>query len=495
MSFASPFRAPMASPFRSPFGVGDAPDFELNFVSGAWDPRVTHSRTSGAMQTHRDGVLDWGPENLLLQSSALASASWGKVSVSAAVPAVTSGFSAPDGTTAACKVDFPAVSGASAFSCVNQLVGQAAVAHTFSIYARGVVGGEVIYLNVSPDGVTYQRTTMTLTTSWQRFTVAFTRAAMDYYCQVGVDLRDASQTAKPAQSVYLWGARLQRGTHSYAEDDWRVQTTSAAVYHGRLHYDPVTLACLGYLNEPQRTNLLLNSATLSTQSVSVSATAYTLSFYGTGTVTLSGASTAGPLVGTGAYPTRSTLTFTPSAGSLTLTVTGSVTWAQLEAGSTATSWIPTTGTSATRAADVAYVDVATHLPWLSMTNSTFYAEFIARDYRASERVLGTNQSPASLLEIGWTNVISAFDGAASFGVTVPSALDVNLKAALALSSGSRAIAAGGVTGSAASNTMSAPTRIYIGSEAGTSRIFSGTIKSARVHSHTKPAAEMAQLTA
>ena len=43
--------------------------------------------------------------------------------------------------------------------------------------------------------------------------------------------------------------------------------------------------------------------------------------------------------------------------------------------------------------------------------------------------------------------------------------------------------------------MSAPTRIYIGSEAGTSRIFSGTIKSARVHSHTKPAAEMAQLTA
>lgn len=79
-------------------------------------------------------------------------------------------------------------------------------------------------------------------------------------------------------------------------------------------------------------NMLLNTDTLATQSVTVTAVAHTLSFYGTGTITLSGASTAGPLVGTGASD-RVSLTFTPSAGSLTLTVSGSVTQAQLVLGS------------------------------------------------------------------------------------------------------------------------------------------------------------------
>ncbi len=77
-------------------------------------------------------------------------------------------------------------------------------------------------------------------------------------------------------------------------------------------------------------NLLLNSATLSTQSVTVNPASYILSFKGTGTVTLSGASTAGPLVGTGATD-RVYLKITPTAGSLTCTVSGSVTEAQLEA--------------------------------------------------------------------------------------------------------------------------------------------------------------------
>jgi hypothetical protein len=86
-----------------------------------------------------------------------------------------------------------------------------------------------------------------------------------------------------------------------------------------------------------RRNILLATDTMATQTRAVTAAAHTLAFTGTGTVTLTGVSTAGPLVGTG-VSNRVSLTFTPTAGNLTLTVSGSVTLAQLELGSTATAY-------------------------------------------------------------------------------------------------------------------------------------------------------------
>lgn len=150
---------------------------------------------------------------------------------------------------------------------------------------------------------------------------------------------------------------VRSGTSTYINQFGQI--TLASTDSPRITHDPVTLRCTGLMKEGARTNLLLNSlingTNLSTKSVTVTAQAYTLSFYGTGTVTLSGAST-GSLVGSGAYPTRSTMTFTPSAGSLTLTVTGTVQFAQLEAGTGASSFIPTAGASATRSADSIFID-------------------------------------------------------------------------------------------------------------------------------------------
>jgi hypothetical protein len=115
-----------------------------------------------------------------------------------------------------------------------------------------------------------------------------------------------------------------------------------------------------YFHESEaRTNLLLNSDTLATQSVTVTAVPHTLHFTGTGTVTLTGASTAGPLVGTGTgEQNRVSLTFTPTAGTLLVTVTGTVTNADLEVGSTLSSYIPTAGSTVTRAADFMTIPAA-----------------------------------------------------------------------------------------------------------------------------------------
>lgn len=105
------------------------------------------------------------------------------------------------------------------------------------------------------------------------------------------------------------------------------------------------------LVEPQRTNLFLNSETLSTQSVTVSnTTEYSVSFYGTGSITFLGGHT-GTLNGTGASD-KVTVTFTTSSTSVTCTVLGSVTNANFEQGAYSTTWIKTEGATATRSADV-----------------------------------------------------------------------------------------------------------------------------------------------
>jgi len=144
---------------------------------------------------------------------------------------------------------------------------------------------------------------------------------------------------------------------------------SVAINVPRLDY---TLgSCPSILIEPLRTNLVFPSATLTTQTRTVTAVANTLSFYGTGTIVLTGVHTA-TLTGTGAND-RVSLTFTPTAGSLILTVTGTVTNAQLEAGSNATSYIPTTTATVTRNADVISKTGISSL--IGQTEGTIFVEF------------------------------------------------------------------------------------------------------------------------
>lgn len=165
-------------------------------------------------------------------------------------------------------------------------------------------------------------------------------------------------------------------TATFVGSDGLIQT--AAINAPRFDYNPVTLAPNGLLIEEQRVNLFLNSlingTSLSTQSVTVTAVAHTISFYGTGTITLSGAAVA-TVTGTGIYPSRRTLTFTPTIGVLVCTVTGSVQYAQIEAGLFATSFIPTAGSTVTRAADIALMTGTNFSSWYNASEGSIVAAF------------------------------------------------------------------------------------------------------------------------
>ena len=203
-------------------------------------------------------------------------------------------------------------------------------------------------------------------------------------------------------------------TATYFDSTGTLQT--AATNAPRWDYNPVTHALNGLLIEEARTNVLLNSATLGTQNVTVTAVATTLSFYGTGTITLSGVSAAGPLTGTGSG--RVSLTFTPTAGTLTLTVTGAVNNAQLESGVFATSWISTTAAAATRAQDSCTIPSA-NMSFFTPPGGSWMAEFISENptpQTVSARVVSYptagNITPL-FVDIG--NKLGQYDGAAGLG--------------------------------------------------------------------------------
>jgi hypothetical protein len=148
---------------------------------------------------------------------------------------------------------------------------------------------------------------------------------------------------------------------TYYDADGVLQT--AAINEPRLDHDPVTLEPLGLLVEEGRTNILLNSDLPADQSVTLTAGQYTLSAWGAGSVSV------------GAYGSANDgtpLTFTATAGSESIVITGDLDRFQLEAGGFATSYIPTTGAPATRSPDICSVKSVD--PWIDQNEGTLYVQ-------------------------------------------------------------------------------------------------------------------------
>ena len=197
---------------------------------------------------------------------------------------------------------------------------------------------------------------------------------------IGKDLFDSASlviTPNGVKTSKLYAIKPENGSGDLTVT--RTTTATRVDESGAIVDVPANVARIDYSNgspailvEPQRTNLVYPSDIATTQVRAVTAKIYTLSFYGTGSVVLSGAY-SGTLNGTGANNIVS-LTFTPTAGNLTLKVSGSVTNWQLEAGSNATSLIKTVSGSVTRNADV--ISKSGVSSFIGQTQGSVYVDFI-----------------------------------------------------------------------------------------------------------------------
>jgi hypothetical protein len=420
-----------------------------------------------------NGVLGWSPHNMCLRSQEFNQTTpWTATALTVTADAIA----APDGTMTADRLVETATT-ANHQITHSTIVTQVGQTYTVSVYAKA---GErnwlsIVYTNTTPADW-FDLATGTVGTSanggvmtdagngWWRCSITLVSPGNFSPCfhiktangQVG------TYAGNTSMGLYLWGAQLNRGSTPQPY----FPTTTAARFGLAVDYDPVTLAAKGLLCEPQATNLILNNASMSTQSVTVSAVAYTLSFWGTGTVTLSGVSTAGPLVGTGAGD-RVSLTFTPTAGSLTLTVSGTVSNAQLETGSVASSIIPTFAASATRALD--RYNLASASINYGATAGSWWADLTVGTMVGGGRIIVYTTSTSAPLYVANGTNFGLVDAAATVLKPVGSVLGAH-KIASAFQSADRAVTADGlaaVTNATAGVALLSPgATIYVGGDPG-----------------------------
>jgi len=204
-------------------------------------------RATTATRINAQGLVELVPYNLFSYSEQFTNAYWLKAAGGGvSLPTITENTTiAPNGTTTADTIVFPAVSGSQFSFIYNEpgVVGN----YTTSIYLKGASGGEIIWISWTNDGVNYLRKQLTLTTSWERYDYTANVPATNQGVIFGIDLRDSQQSAKPSQTIYAWGAQLNEGTlKDYQKTETRLNIP-------RLDYSNGT--CPSLLVEPQRTNI------------------------------------------------------------------------------------------------------------------------------------------------------------------------------------------------------------------------------------------------
>lgn len=196
----------------------------------------------------------------------------------------------------------------------------------------------------------------------------------------------------------------------------------------RFQHDPSSLARTGLLLEAGRSNILTHTSTPSTETVTVSADDHVLSFYGTGTVTLSGAYAA-TVSGDGAYPARKQFAFLPAAGDLTVTYSGDVTFPQLEAAQVASSYVESGASAGVRSDDVASVDLGA---WYNANEGTFVFSGAMFDAAANDRVFELDGGDtATRLSVLWNTTLGlpqfqVWNGGSLQAAIAPTGTSVNL---------------------------------------------------------------------
>ena len=208
-------------------------------TSGAGD--LSFTRASNGTRINSAGLVEVCPWNFIEYSEQFTNAAWA-TSNGATVSADQT--TAPNGTTTADKIVFPANSAANIYNFPSSPIG----ANNISIYAKTLSGTKQFRFRIDTGSGPAVSSNFTATTEWQRFDFAVTTTATNLVAYVFND------SVGVAGDLYVWGAQLNIG--STAKPYF---PTTDRLNVPRLTYQNGGGGCPSLLLEKQSTNLVTYS--------------------------------------------------------------------------------------------------------------------------------------------------------------------------------------------------------------------------------------------
>ena len=460
--FRRPMRRSTEGQLMSLISLGDGSTLTLDFTTGVLDSRLTFSRASNATFINSGGLVEWAAANMMTYSQSQDSNTfWNAFGTSVTR---TASQSDPLGGTGAVKLDYDATSSDAVIS--RTVTVSQGLTYTLSVWLRadsGTVNNLRLGRGASAAGSYFP----SLTTAWQRFSLTFVATGGSD----GIELRVLTSGSPKTASFHVFGAQLEPGDTMRGYNP----ALAAVPYHApRFDHDPTTpFAPKGLLIEGTATNRLPNSQTLSgtgwgTGGICTTTTNYTTgpdgvansatrlemsfsggtgrTYYDTGYTTLPHTNSVWLKSNTGSNQTVNLWNTSGTPVSCTVTptwqrfqsvsTTGSslpgyfylenpstavavdiLAWgAQLEAGSGASSYIPTGASQVQRLADECSMTGTNFSDWF--TNSAEGSFYVAYNMNYPDAFLGTTV-PRRAIELSNDGGTTRLYGNAAYQVTPP----------------------------------------------------------------------------
>jgi len=116
----------------------------------------------------------------------------------------------PNNTNSVAKVSFGSTTGSSdGFGLEYSSVSLSATDHVISVFLKGDVGGEVVYIIID-DGLAFYSSQVTLTNTWRRYSFTAFTGSGAHTLKIGT-YGPQGLTLNASPTIYVWGAQIETG--------------------------------------------------------------------------------------------------------------------------------------------------------------------------------------------------------------------------------------------------------------------------------------------